>query len=407
MKRGPSIHMGPPAWGPDFFDREEIIEECWKTLESASVILSAPRRYGKSSVMLSLRDNPLDEFFPIYFELEEHSSLQGFIYELVSKIVENDKSIMKTFKRWLSKVFQGIEELSVLEVKIKIKKAIEKDGDWEAWKERIKQLMKDLLKNKKNKKLLFILDEFPMMLSNFINEGEKGEREAVKALHWLRKLRHESPLLENARFILGGSIGIEKVVSYLKATRTINDVKKIVIGPFEHHVAEDFIRMLFKVNGISVDDKVIKAIMDVVGTMIPIYLQIMVDSIIKESMTTGSKIVPDLVKYCYENRVHGPEYKQYFEDYYDRLCRYYKTEEKLKSAEQMLKELANADDGISYDNLFYIYQEKMGKKGDVEKFELLLSALESDFYIERDEAEKKVYFHNKWLKDWWRIHHGV
>jgi hypothetical protein len=32
---------------------------------------------------------------------------------------------------------------------------------------------------------------------------------------------------------------------------------------------------------------------------------------------------------------------------------------------------------------------------------------ESDFYIERNQDEAKVYFHNKWLKDWWRIHHGT
>ncbi|MCK5059508.1 MAG: hypothetical protein KAT34_22855 [Candidatus Aminicenantes bacterium] len=406
MKEGPNIHIGPPVWGCDFFDRKKTIDVCWEKLRNNSIILSAPRRYGKSSVMLHLRDKPSMEFFPIYFELEDHFSLAGFVYEFVSKILEHDKSIMKKFKKGFSKIFKGIGEMSFWKFKIKLKKTIEDEGDWEEWKERIQQMIIDLVKTKESKKLLFILDEFPLMLSNFIKQGEKGETEAVKLLQWLRKIRHESPFLENVRFVLGGSIGIEKVISYLKATRTINDIETVQIGAFEPHVAVDFIKKIFETKELEVDKNVIKAIIEAVGTLIPIYLHIMIDSIIKESMNTGRKIEPALVKECYEKRVHGPEYKCYFEDYYERLWRYYLNEE-AKSAKRMLRELATADDGIPIDRLFLIYQEEMRNRGDKEKFDLLLSALESDFYIERDRGEKKVYFHNKWLKDWWRIYHGA
>jgi hypothetical protein len=407
MKEGPNIHIGPPAWGCDFFDRKEIIDQCWDTLESSSLILSAPRRYGKSSIMLHLRNNPHEEFYPIYFELEDHFSLNGFICEFVSKVIENDRSLIKKLKKMFSKAFEKINiEISFWEFKLKMKKAIEEEGDWEVWKERIARLMIELLSHKKPKKLVFIFDEFPLMLSNFINEGETGMNEAIKLLQWLRKLRHESPFLENIRFIFGGSIGIDKVISYLKATRTINDVNKIIIGPFEQNVAEDFIKKLFKVKEIPIEKQVIQRIMKVVGTMIPIYLQIMVDSIIKESMNTGRPIAPDLVNECYEKRVHGPEYKRYFEDYYERLWRYY-SDEDSKITKRVLRELARASDGVSCNSLFSIYQEEMGNKGDREKFDLLISALESDFYIERDLAVEKVYFHNKWLKDWWRIYHGT
>lgn len=406
MKQGPYIHIGPPAWGSDFFDREDIIDNCWNTLEQSSVILSAPRRYGKSSIMLSLRDNAKEGFVPIYFQLEDHFNLKGFVYELVSKIIENDSSIRKKFNKSLSRAFKGIEEVSLLEFKVKLKKTIYEQGAWEEWKERIIQLMLDLLKKKKNRKLLFIFDEFPLMLSNFISEGEAGEKEAVKALQWLRKLRHESSLMENTRFILGGSIGIEKVVAYLQATRTINDLPKIEVGPFTHYVAERFIRKLFDLNNVPPREKVVRRIIEVVGTMIPIYLQIIVDSLIKESMTSGREIAPDLVQFCYENRVHGTDYKHYFEDYYERLCRHYRGEEKLRSAVQILKLLANKEDGASFDDLYFIYQEKMGNKGDMEKFKLLLTALESDFYIEMDETGQRVFFRNTWLKDWWRIYHG-
>jgi len=405
MKEGLNIHIGSPVWGSDFFDRKEIINKCWDTLNKSSIILSAPRRYGKSSLMLHLRDNPPKEFFPIYFELEDHFALNGFIYEFISKIIENDKSVATKMKKIL-KPLMNIEEISFFEFKLKLKKAIEMEKDWEIWKEKISRLILELVNNKKSKKLVFIFDEFPLMLYNFINEGEMGQTDSVKLLQWLRKLRHESPFLENTRFIFGGSIGIEKVISYLKATRTINDVERIDIGPFDSRAAKDFIKEIFKAKEIPVGDQVIQSIMDIVGTMIPIYLQIMIDSAIKESMNSGQPICPDLVKECYEKRVHGPEYKRYFEDYSERLWRYYSTKD-AKAARRILRELARATDAIPCSLLFSIYQEEMGNKGDKEKFELLLTNLESDFYIERNVAEERVYFHNKWLKDWWRIYHGT
>ncbi len=406
MKIGLNIHIGSPAWGCDFFNRNKIIHQCWKNLEDSSFILSAPRRYGKSSIMLQLRDNPSEEFYPIYFELEDHFTLNGFIVELVAKIVENDKSLLKKLKKIFSKPFKNIEEISLWKFKIKLKKALEEESDWEAWKERINLLIIELLKNKKPKKLLFIFDEFPLMLHNFINEGEEVKNDAIKLLQWLRKLRHESPFLDGLRFIFGGSIGIDKVVSYLKATHTINDVARINIGAFESPVAVDFIKGIFEANEIKINNKVIQKITEVVGTLIPIYLQIMIDSVIKESRNTGRPIDPELVDECYGKRVHGPEYKQYFEDYYERIWRYYSPED-AKSARRILRELARADDGISCNLLFAIYQEEIGNKGDKEKFELLLANLESDFYTERSAGEERVYFHNKWLKDWWRIYHGI
>ncbi len=405
MKEGPNIHIGSPVWGCDFFDRESIVETCRENLRRNSIILSAPRRYGKSSVMLYLRDNPLEEYFPIYFELEDHFSIKGFIYEFVSKIIEKDNSMIKTLKKGFAKIFEGVDEMSFWKIKIKLKKAIEEEGDWEEWKERIKQLIIELLENKKSERLLFILDEFPLMLFNFINEGQKGEKDAVKLLQWLRKLRHDGIFMEKVRFIFGGSMGIEKVISYLKATRTINDVTSISIGPFIPSVARDFTKKVFQSKGIEVDNKVIDTIIETVGTLIPIYLHILIDSVIKESMNTERKIEPALVAECYRKRVHGPEYKCYFEDYYERLWRYY-LEDDFKIAKRMLGELAAAEEGITKEKLYLIYQEEMSNKGEKEKFDLLLAALESDFYIERN-LDNKVYFQNSWLKDWWRIYHGV
>ena len=48
----------------------------------------------------------------------------------------------------------------------------------------------------------------------------------------------------------------------------------VFIGAFDKQIAENFIKDIFKSNDIEVDRKVIEAIIDTVGTLIPIYLQI-------------------------------------------------------------------------------------------------------------------------------------
>ena len=45
------LQIGGPAVGMDFFDREEKIEEMFRSLKQNNILLISPRRYGKTSVM--------------------------------------------------------------------------------------------------------------------------------------------------------------------------------------------------------------------------------------------------------------------------------------------------------------------------------------------------------------------
>ncbi|HEU4387027.1 MAG TPA: ATP-binding protein, partial [Blastocatellia bacterium] len=50
--------VGPPVRGDDFFGRESFVRMVSEKLKIGNVILAAPRRFGKTSVMYSLIDNP-------------------------------------------------------------------------------------------------------------------------------------------------------------------------------------------------------------------------------------------------------------------------------------------------------------------------------------------------------------
>jgi len=48
--------VGPPVTGNDFFGREKEQRDFWRILENDSVLLLAPRRIGKTSLMRRLEE---------------------------------------------------------------------------------------------------------------------------------------------------------------------------------------------------------------------------------------------------------------------------------------------------------------------------------------------------------------
>src|SRR2546430_16641673 len=62
--------VGPPVTGPDFFDRLGEMDELWLAMTRSSVLLAAPRRVGKTSLLRQAEANPRAGHRPIYLTLE-------------------------------------------------------------------------------------------------------------------------------------------------------------------------------------------------------------------------------------------------------------------------------------------------------------------------------------------------
>ncbi len=57
------ISIGNPVTGDDFFDREKEQEAIWRRLERDHIMLLAPRRIGKTSLMHRLCDTAEEHGF--------------------------------------------------------------------------------------------------------------------------------------------------------------------------------------------------------------------------------------------------------------------------------------------------------------------------------------------------------
>lgn len=66
--------IGGPATDSDFLFREEFIEDLWDSARKNNILLLAPRRMGKTSIMHQLMEEPREGWLVVYLNVEELES---------------------------------------------------------------------------------------------------------------------------------------------------------------------------------------------------------------------------------------------------------------------------------------------------------------------------------------------
>lgn len=396
------VHLvvGPPATKEAFFDREKILERIWKRIEVGNLLLVAPRRFGKTSIMLQMRDFPKDDAIVLYMDIEWISEPIDFITEIISQLTDEDGGVFLEKVKDMSKLGlkylqSAIEETEISGFKLKLRESLK-----ENWKDKGKELLQVI--DTIDKRLIFIVDELPLMVNRMLKK--KGAEEVEEFLYWFRAMRISGGL-KNIRFVVGGSIGIEHILGKIGAIASVNDLERIQIEAFDNEKARVFTKKLLESEGIEPKEEVVEKILDIVEVNMPYLIQVLIAALGNEVLNLNIETIsPELVEEVYQKRVLGVECRTYFEHYYGRIKDYYEDEE-AKSAKLILKELSRREK-LSKKELFDLYVRTTGKSEDEEGFSHLMTDLENDFYVESDAENGEYGFTTKVLRDWWRKHYG-
>lgn len=391
------IPVGNPAVGNDFIDREKEISLILSTLEKDSVLLIAPRRFGKTSIMRKLEKELLDaDKICVFLEVEDVNSPHRFISEIVMALIENEKIEQRTklipaFKNGFQWFKDNIEEIGISVFKAKLRTNIKNDLK-ENWIDKSSQIF-DII-NEADSKICFIVDEFPIAIDKM------DPSDAKDFLHWFRKLRQVSP---NLRFIVGGSVSMDRVVRNVGGVSVINDFKRVRIDGFQKQIALDLIEKVFQEEGWTYVPSYGEKILGCIGeAYIPYFIAIMLSAIKEEYILRDGEINDESIEKIYNFRILGNEGKYYFEHYSQRLRIFYGNMEE-KAARAILKNVCNVD-CYPVDMAFGIFKRETAID-DYEQFMDLIADLSNDFYLEHD-PENGLKFYSKMLQDWWRIYHG-
>ena len=394
------LPVGSPAIGDDFIDREKEIDQILSALEKDSVLLIAPRRFGKTSIMRRLeKELSSQDGLCVFIEVEDIYSPQRFLSEMVMALIGSERirkgaNIRSAFEKAFSWFKENIEEVGVSVFRAKLRSNIEADLK-EGWTEKARLIFEII--NDFESNVYFVIDEFPIAIKNMDPE------DAEKFLHWFRKLRQTS---ENLRFIVGGSVSIDRVVRDVGGVSVINDFKRVRIGGFQKEVALNVIEKVFREKEWQYTEPIGDKILNCVGeACIPYFIAIMLSAIEEEYVSRDVEINEELIEDIYNFYILGSGGKHYFEHYSQRLRIFYTGMAGMeeKAARAILRRVSS-EDYYPLDLAFGIFKQETGVD-DHERFMDLIADLENDFYIENDPL-KGLTFYSRMLGDWWRLYHG-
>ncbi len=396
---GPEFVTGNIVRGDDLWDREEELQKLITALEKSSVLLKAPRRYGKTSLMYKLYEEPPGGWTVFYLDAEGARSPEDFIATL-GELALGRLPAAKA-KRWLtaslSAVLDRIEELSIADFRIGLKEAVSQD-----WREQGESLVSVLAEF--DSPVVFIVDEFPVLIANI--KRHAGPDVAKDFLHWFRAIRHNS-ILSAVRWLAAGSIAVETVVQRVGAgTEVINDFDIVTIGPFGDEVARSLIQALVKTDRRleTPSDGLARFIVDAVGTGVPFFIQVL----LKESVNLAVRrnltgLSEEIVQEAYAESVLGPANRTYFDHFYERLARDFDPE-KAHVAKRLILEVARLET-VSPDHLRRLFSQISKGRLDNTDWDEIMIYIENEYYVRLDPALVMYRFSTNLLRDWWLRYH--
>lgn len=390
----PRLVVGQIVRGTDFFDREKLMTDLWRYLPAESVELVAPRRFGKSSVMRRLSDDPQNGCLVVYTDCQGFASEAQFFSRLFADIciASGSGRLLLIADRARTAVGGAIDKFRTLGIAgFKFDLNDSKPDSPEERMERVRAAL-ELTR----RPAVLILDEFSVMLSNFLKAGVPREQ-VVAFLAQLRKLR----LSESCRvaMVIGGSMSLEYWLRQLNASGLMNDVRRVVLPAFDTDTATRFLSALFTSEGLSLETGAVQAVLGRLDPAVPYWLTAMVWLLEQSPGRVRAISVAD-VGDAYDNRLLGTEGRHYFEPFAERLRR--DRPEFERPILRLLTELArsSADGGMTKPEMRELFEHELGASIGAE-FDSTLADLESEFYLVVDEARTRYLFGLRVLRDWW------
>ena len=385
------ISIGNPVTGDDFFDREQEQTQIWRKLERNHIMLLAPRRIGKTSLMHRLCSTAAEHGFQASMASFAPCKDELDCIRELAKAISKDKKIAKPFLKKFSKALKHIKgvKISVFGVGGGIELQGEEQPDWREVGEALASTLAEL-----DGLWLLCIDEMPVFVLKLLAE-ENGRDKIRSFLYWFRDLRQNHH--KNIRWILAGSIGMDTVASRYGLGDIINDLDPFPLGAFSRETADRFLSCLAESYDLTINHEARLYMVQRIGWPVPYYLQLLFDKLVERRDTTNPVDNED-VDNAFQILL-SPTYKIHFDYWRQRLS------EELGSPDDghalhLLNAASRDQTGVSKTILNQILQERIAQPDQKEEtLRYLLDVLENDGYLIKD--GDRYRFRLEWLREYW------
>lgn len=384
MKVNPGGILAPT----EVVGRDRLINKLWRILDRQSLVMTAERRMGKTSIIKKMNSESPDTVITIYRDLEGIKTSAGF----AKRVLEDVEAYLGRFQKSAVRVRALLKQLTGAEIAgVKLPEIPEVH-----WHDVLQRTMEDLLEHQ-DCPVIFFWDELPLMLYDI--KQQQGESVAQEILDVLRSLRQTHT---NLRMVFTGSIGLHNVLTTLKragyANDPTNDMKIVDVPPLEQANAEDLARQLIGGEGLAVEvEKTAQAIAKAADNL-PFFIHHLVDHLVFEG---GESVdIPGIVR----QYMIDPQDPWHLRYYRERIDTYYLNEDKALAL-VLLDLLALVSEPLSFDE---IYNRVLSQTDafDDESTRDVLTLLQRDHYIQQ--VDINAYrFRFALIQQSWIIHRGL
>ena len=370
--------VGKPVRGNNFFDRQDELRRLWRDLEDNHVLILAPRRVGKTSVLFKLvAESRAKQCSAVFHSVARYGSELRLVLTLFKKVAEKDEGVWSALQKGrLERFLRGIQQAKAFSVELAMREM--EEDDWRIVGDELVEAMQA-----GNTRWLLLLDELPVFVAELLGRDD-GPVRAKRFLQWLREVRQGPPEGEDSlRWVLAGSIGLDALTQRLGLSATINDLLLYRLGPYDPANADAFLRQLGETHNVLLTDEIRSALLERIGWPIPHHLQVLFHQLRELELPATTPVTAEHVERVFE-ALTKPSSRTYFDTWYQRL-----TDELGRPqdgwARALLTACAKDPNGAGRDVLAQVLaRQVMEPSRRDEELAWLITVLENDGYLVRE-----------------------
>ena len=409
MGNTPEFYTGAPVDPGDLRFRGAFVAELWRTLRTAHLVLTAPRRTGKTSVMDYLRDHPENGYSVVSINVQDLTHPADFFQVLLDGFHDAHPDFVRDqlAAGWglVSGVLGKVDEIGVGGFKLALRRS---DPDWRKnWRQHGDMFLSQARST--DVPILFIIDEFPDMLLNLSRENESLLREF---LAWFRTQRlNPAPARDSVRWLVGGSVNLAGTLDAIGLVDLINDLEDISLPPLTERDIETFVTDMLTGRDVPFDEDVARRLIARLGRPIPLFMQMATQDLYRLWKREQREIVATDVDTVFDTMIVGSAARTRLQHFHSRIRQYY-ADSKRSIAHALLGQVSVSGSGLRRATLLQETERALADLGVTlpaherrQRFNQLMLDLENDFYIV--EVDDEIYdFASGVLKSWWRKYHA-
>ncbi len=384
--------IGHPAQKENFFPRPKEIEKILRRIKAGGHIqLAAPRRVGKTSILMFLRDNPIEGYHFVYVDTEDVASTDEYFKKIYQEILRSDfigrsAKIRKQVEEKGNKFLDRIKSVKLFGQGIDLNDGVEAD-----YYNELLNFVKGI--DLDGSKIILLNDEFPFTIENIIEANDNDPAKAIDFLKLNRALRQDPDFREKFQFVYTGSIGLNALMDHLGKTELVNDVAPVTVTPLSVAEGKELIAAVLNTYDYLMTDEVATYLLSTIELLIPFYIQLALQEImeltdVQEISQTSivDKAMLQMIEYKNNN---------YFDNYFTRLRKQFKGKE-FDFVIALICGIAKGE--ITNRNQIH---DQAVKYGVEDKLKPILGTMEYDGYLHYDSGRDMYFFYSPILKKWW------